>query len=116
MTAVVDWELAHLGDPMDDIAWLSLRATQEPFTDFPARLREYEALSGNLIDEARVHYYQVMAETKLQVMGHRGADDEGRRSATMRTVVATTSAMGSSTRCCTGGCGSRRWPRPPGWS
>ena len=72
VTAVVDWELAHLGDPMDDIAWLSLRATQEPFTDFPTRLREYQALSGNVIDEARVRYYQVMAETKLQVMSHRG--------------------------------------------
>jgi aminoglycoside phosphotransferase (APT) family kinase protein len=71
VVAVVDWELAHLGDPMDDIAWLSLRATQEPFTDFPTRLHEYEDLSGNLIDEARVQYYQVMAETKLQVMGHR---------------------------------------------
>ncbi len=56
---------------MDDIAWLSLRATQEPFTDFPTRLHEYEELSGNRIDEARVHYYQVMAETKLQVMAHR---------------------------------------------
>ena len=78
VTAVVDWELAHLGDPMDDIAWLSLRATQEPFTDFPTRLREYEELSGNVIDEDRVRYYQVMAETKLQVMSHRGprADDE----------------------------------------
>ena len=72
VTAVVDWELAHLGDPMDDIAWLSLRATQEPFTDFPTQLREYEALSGNEVDEVRVRYYQVMAETKLQVMGHRG--------------------------------------------
>ena len=79
VTAVVDWELSHLGDPMDDIAWLSLRATQEPFTDFPTRLREYEALSGNEIDERRVRYYQVMAETKLQVMGHRGdpRDDDG---------------------------------------
>ena len=81
VTAVVDWELAHLGDPMDDIAWLSLRATQEPFTDFPTRLREYEALSGNVVDDARVRYYQVMAETKLQVMGHRGPggeDEDGR--------------------------------------
>ncbi len=77
VTAVVDWELAHLGDPMDDIAWLSLRATQEPFPDFPTRLREYEELSGNAIDEARVHYYQVMAETKLQVMTHRRGGDEG---------------------------------------
>jgi aminoglycoside phosphotransferase (APT) family kinase protein len=71
VVAIVDWELAHLGDPMDDIAWLSLRATQEPFTDFPARLREYEQLSGHHIDEGRVQYYRVMAEAKLQVMTHR---------------------------------------------
>jgi aminoglycoside phosphotransferase (APT) family kinase protein len=70
VTAVVDWELAHLGDPMDDIAWLCLRATQEPLPDLPALLREYEALSGTEIDEGRVRYYEVMAETKLQVMAH----------------------------------------------
>ncbi len=77
VVAIVDWELAHLGDPMDDIAWLSLRAVQEPFTDFPARLREYEQLSGHRVDVARVRYYQVMAETKLLVMRHR-PDNSGR--------------------------------------
>lgn len=71
--AVVDWELAHLGDPMDDIAWLTLRCTQTPFPDLPARLREYEALVGWEVDDARVRYYQVAAETKLLVMGHRPA-------------------------------------------
>ena len=71
VVAVVDWELAHWGDPMDDIAWLSLRCTQEPFPDFPARLREYEELSGITIDESKVRYYRVMAEAKLQVMSHR---------------------------------------------
>ena len=105
VTAVVDWELAHLGDPMDDIAWLSLRATQEPFTDFPTRLREYEALSGNVIDEDRVRYYQVMAETKLQVMSHRGpqAMTTKPRAAADGTVAATTSATDSSTRSSIGG-------------
>jgi aminoglycoside phosphotransferase (APT) family kinase protein len=73
VTAVLDWELAHLGDPMDDIAWLSLRATQEPFGDFPTRVREYEEFSGNRVDSERVHYFRVMAETKLQVMSHRPA-------------------------------------------
>jgi hypothetical protein len=85
VVAIVDWELAHLGDPMDDIAWLSLRATQEPFTDLPARLREYEEWSGNTIDVDRVHYYQVMAEAKLQVMSHRPpatSDDDRRGSGT----------------------------------
>jgi aminoglycoside phosphotransferase (APT) family kinase protein len=77
VVAVVDWELAHLGDPMDDIAWLSLRATQEPFTHFPDRLREYEVLSGHGVDDDRVRYYRVMAEAKLLVMGHRGATTGG---------------------------------------
>ncbi|MGH8982673.1 MAG: phosphotransferase family protein [Acidimicrobiia bacterium] len=70
VVAVVDWELAHLGDPMDDVAWLSLRAVQEPFTHLPDRLAEYAEASGNAIDEPRVHYYRVMAETKLLVMSH----------------------------------------------
>ena len=75
VVAVVDWELAHLGDPMDDIAWLSLRAVQERFTHLPDRLAEYEELSGNAIDEARVQYYRVMAETKLLVMRHAPGSD-----------------------------------------
>ncbi|BBZ36211.1 phosphotransferase family protein [Mycolicibacterium confluentis] len=65
VTAIVDWELAHFGDPMDDIAWLSLRTVQDTFTDFPARLAEYEQLSGHRIDEERVWYYRLFAETRL---------------------------------------------------
>ena len=79
VVAVVDWELAHLGDPMDDIAWLSLRSTQDPFPDFPARLREYEAFVGWEVDDRRVRYYQVVAETKLLVMGHAPHQRRGAR-------------------------------------
>jgi aminoglycoside phosphotransferase (APT) family kinase protein len=70
VTAVVDWELAHFGDPMDDIAWLSLRTVQDTFTHFPDRLREYEELSGNKIDETRVWYYRLFAETRLSSNRH----------------------------------------------
>jgi aminoglycoside phosphotransferase (APT) family kinase protein len=65
VTAIVDWELAHLGDPMDDIAWLSWRATQQGWPDFPARLREYEAVSGIAVDPARVRYYRLNACARL---------------------------------------------------
>jgi hypothetical protein len=65
---------------MDDIAWLSLRAVQEPFTHLPDRLAEYEQLSGHVIHEERVRYYRVMAEAKLLVMSHR-PDGRGLRSA-----------------------------------
>jgi len=80
ITAIVDWELAHLGDPMDDLAWLSLRATQEPFTHLPDRVREYVDLSGHALDLDRVRYYRVLAEAKLRVMSHGrqvGAADDG---------------------------------------
>ncbi|MGD9797312.1 MAG: phosphotransferase [Acidimicrobiia bacterium] len=65
VTAIVDWELAHLGDPMDDLAWLSWRATQHSFPDFPARLREYERHSGIEVDDDRVRYYRVNAVARL---------------------------------------------------
>jgi aminoglycoside phosphotransferase (APT) family kinase protein len=69
VTAVVDWELAHFGDPMDDIAWLSLRAVQDTFTYFPDRLAEYETLTGIAIDEPRVWYYRLLGEVQLAAVG-----------------------------------------------
>lgn len=88
VTAVLDWELAHVGDPMDDIAWLSWRATQHGFPDFPERMREYEAASGHAVDPARVAYYRVNAVARLGPrfgeadMGeHRGTGPAGAASA-----------------------------------
>jgi aminoglycoside phosphotransferase/uncharacterized protein YdbL (DUF1318 family) len=69
VSAVIDWELAHLGDPMDDIAWLTWRTTQHTFTHLPDRLREYESLSGFKIDDARVIYYRVNACVRLASAG-----------------------------------------------
>jgi aminoglycoside phosphotransferase (APT) family kinase protein len=68
VTAVVDWELSHWGDPMDDIAWLSLRTVQDTFTHLPDRLVEYVQLSGHPIDERRVWYYRVFAEATMTTL------------------------------------------------
>jgi aminoglycoside phosphotransferase (APT) family kinase protein len=68
VSAVVDWELAHLGDPMDDIAWLSLRTVQDTFTHLPDRLAEYAELSGHPVDPDRVRYYRVFAETTMETL------------------------------------------------
>ena len=79
VSAIIDWELAHFGDPMDDIAWLSWRATQHGWPDFPTRLREYEAASGLVVDPARVRYYRLNACARL---GPRfGLADMGARAA-----------------------------------
>jgi aminoglycoside phosphotransferase (APT) family kinase protein len=68
VSAVVDWELSHWGDPMDDIAWLSLRTVQDTFTHLPDRLAEYVELSGHALDVDRVWYYRVFAETTMATL------------------------------------------------
>ena len=72
VTAVLDWELAHLGDPHDDLGWLALRAVQEPFTHLPDRLADYAKASGRDIDLDRLRYYRVFAELRVVVLTHRG--------------------------------------------
>jgi thiamine kinase-like enzyme len=69
--AVLDWELAHLGDPHDDLAWVSVRAVQEPFTDLVDRLDDYARFSGRPVDISRVRYYRVFAELRILVLSHR---------------------------------------------
>jgi aminoglycoside phosphotransferase (APT) family kinase protein len=68
VTAVVDWELSHWGDPMDDIAWLSLRTVQDTFTHLPDRLAEYSQMSGHPVDERRVWYYRLFAESTMATL------------------------------------------------
>lgn len=70
VSAIVDWELAHLGDPMDDIAWVMLRSLQDPFTDLETRFGEYQRASGIDLDMTRIRYYRVLAEAKILVMSH----------------------------------------------
>jgi len=65
VSAVVDWELAHFGDPMDDVAWVTWRTTQHTFTHLPDRLKEYEALSGHTLSPDRIRYYRVNACVRL---------------------------------------------------
>jgi aminoglycoside phosphotransferase (APT) family kinase protein len=70
ITAIVDWELAHPGDPMDDLAWVSLRSVQDPFGDQTELFAAYEQASGNPVDADRIRYYRVMAEAKILAMSH----------------------------------------------
>ena len=76
MTALLDWELAHLGDPMEDIAWFSMRCVMEPVPGFADRIREYERLMGRPIDRARVLYHRVLVSTRIVILRHRNVTGE----------------------------------------
>jgi aminoglycoside phosphotransferase (APT) family kinase protein len=68
VTAVLDWEFAHLGDPMDDIAWFSIRCAQVlDHRDLSVEIARYEELTGLKVDAERVAYYQLMVLVRMAV-------------------------------------------------
>lgn len=68
---VLDWEMAHIGDPLEDLAW-----SMDPLWSWPERhlaggllpraeaLRLWEAASGGEADHAALRWWQVFASLK----------------------------------------------------
>lgn len=75
LRAVIDWELAHVGDPMEDLGWLCVKAWR--FGQHPpvAGLGEYDELfdayaaaSGVPVDADVVRWWEVLGTWKWAVM------------------------------------------------
>lgn len=74
--AVLDWELAHLGDPMEDLGWICVNSWRfggidKPVGGFGAYeelFAGYEAASGIKVDAARVKFWEVMGTLRWGVM------------------------------------------------
>jgi aminoglycoside phosphotransferase (APT) family kinase protein len=64
VTGIVDWEFAHLGDPMDDWAWLDLRA---PADELPTLQARYSRASGIEIDPDRIRYYRIAVDYRCAI-------------------------------------------------
>lgn len=72
--AVLDWELVHVGDPMEDLAWLCTTPWRFGAVDRPVGgigQREelfagYEA-AGGTVDPARVHWWEVLSALRWGV-------------------------------------------------
>ncbi|MCV7282377.1 phosphotransferase family protein [Mycolicibacterium flavescens] len=79
VTAVVDWELSHLGDPYEDLGWVVARALLFPFGNLTRRFEVYSEASGLPFDRARIWHGAVSAMLKILIAGDvvraRGHDD-----------------------------------------
>jgi len=73
--AVLDWELAHTGDPMEDLGWVCVNSWRfgeidKPVGGFGSReelFAGYEA-AGHRVDPARVMFWEVMGTLRWGVM------------------------------------------------
>jgi len=75
LRAVLDWELAHTGDPMEDLGWICVNSWRfgeidKPVGGFGSReelFAGYQA-AGRRVDPARVTFWEVMGTLRWGVM------------------------------------------------
>lgn len=79
LTALVDWELSHLGDPMEDVAWIINRCRQfgGALADGTAVREMYQRLSGKSCDDSRIAYQLVFVYLKCAVITARTIAEGG---------------------------------------
>jgi aminoglycoside phosphotransferase (APT) family kinase protein len=73
--AVLDWELAHLGDPMEDLGWICVNSWRfgvidKPVGGFGSREELFAGYqeAGRRVDPARVTFWEVMGTLRWGVM------------------------------------------------
>jgi aminoglycoside phosphotransferase (APT) family kinase protein len=76
VTAILDWELAHIGDPMEDLGWICVNSWRFGSIDLPVGgfgTREelfagYEAGGGGRVDPDCVKFWEVFGSLKWGIM------------------------------------------------
>ncbi len=74
--AVLDWELAHIGDPAEDLGWITVNSWRFGEIDKPvggfgsieSLLEGYRRAGGEPISPERVRYWQAMGSLRWGVM------------------------------------------------
>ena len=67
VVAVLDWEIAHIGDPMRDLGWICTNSWRFGRSELPVGgfggyadlFRGYERVSGRAVDPAHVKFWEV---------------------------------------------------------
>jgi aminoglycoside phosphotransferase (APT) family kinase protein len=72
---IIDWELAHWGDPMEDIGWLAVKSWRfggkKPMAgigDYEPFFEAYERAGGAPVDRERVRFWELFGNLKWGVI------------------------------------------------
>ena len=75
LRAVLDWELAHLGDPMEDLGWLCVKSWRfgsplpvAGLAEYAEFFTAYEGAGGGAVDPDVVRWWQVLGTMKWGIM------------------------------------------------
>ncbi len=75
LNAVIDWELAHVGDPMEDLGWLCVKAWRfggsapvAGLGTYDELVGAYEAARGVTVDRVAMHWWEVLGTWKWAIM------------------------------------------------
>lgn len=78
LAGILDWEMVHLGDPLEDLAWCAsvLWRASTPLAGGLLPPDEmsgvYEKLSGRRVDPGRLRFYEVLSLVKMIAIMHTG--------------------------------------------
>lgn len=78
VSAILDWEGAHLGDPVEDLGWVCVKSWRFGSVDKPAGgfgSREelwtaYQRAGGAKVDPARAHWWEVFGTVRWGIICH----------------------------------------------
>jgi aminoglycoside phosphotransferase (APT) family kinase protein len=73
ITAILDWEMAHLGDPMEDLAWAVLKFYSsgelcQGLLSHDEMVAAYARAGGMPVDLKRLFFYEVLGAVKMAVI------------------------------------------------
>lgn len=74
--AILDWELAHIGDPMEDLGWISVRSWRFGNDHLPVGgvgtreefFRAYEEAGGFPVDAERVRFWEAFGNLRWGII------------------------------------------------
>ena len=75
LRAIIDWELSHWGDPLEDLGWFCIRAwrfrERSPvggFGDYDQIIEGYESTSGRNVDRQVFQWWQIMGTVRWAII------------------------------------------------
>ena len=76
LRSILDWELAHVGDPHEDLAWMCAKTWRFGEVDKPVGglgplepfYETYEKVSGRTLDRSALRYWEVLSSARCAIV------------------------------------------------